>query len=98
SLAMTRAHPAFGVGPGNWSVLYPKFASRHDQSMSQSVEATRYNPWPSSDWAAFLSERGVLGCLLLALVMVGLMIRAVRDVRDGIGHYPDTRLTQSALS
>jgi len=97
SLAMTRAHLAFGVGPGNWSVLYPKFASRNDPSMSQSVEGTTSNPWPSSDWAAFLSERGVLGCLLLALVMVGLMIRAVRDVRDGIGHDPEHVLTSIAL-
>jgi len=97
SLAMTRAHAAFGVGPGNWPVVYPKFASRNDPSMSQSVEGTTSNPWPSSDWAAFLSERGVLGCLLLALVMVGLMIRAVRDVREGIGHDPEHVLTSIAL-
>jgi O-antigen ligase len=97
SLAMMRAHAAFGVGPGNWPVVYPKFASRNDPSMSQSVEGTTSNPWPSSDWAAFLSERGVLGCLLLALVMLGLMIRAVRDVREGIGHDPEHVLTSIAL-
>jgi len=39
----------------------------------------------------------VLGCLLLALVMVGLMIRAVRDVREGIGHDPEHVLTSIAL-
>jgi hypothetical protein len=85
------------VGPGNWPVVYPKFASRNDPSMSQSVEGTTSNPWPSSDWAAFLSERGVIGCLLLGLVMVGLMIRAVRDVREAIGHDPEHVLTSIAL-
>jgi O-antigen ligase len=98
SLAMTRAYPVFGVGPGNWPVVYPRFASRNDPSMSQSDGVTS-NPWPSSDWAAYLSERGVLGCLLLALVVIGLAIRAVRDVGD-VGRAsedPERVLTSIAL-
>jgi O-antigen ligase len=97
SLAMTRAYPVFGVGPGNWPVVYPKFASRNDPSMSQSVDGVTSNPWPSSDWAAYLSERGVLGCLLLALVMIGLMVRAVRDVGDAPGNDPQRVLMSIAL-
>jgi O-antigen ligase len=97
SLAMTRAHPVLGVGPGNWPVVYPKFASRNDPSMSQSVEGVTSNPWPSSDWAAYLSERGVVGCLLLVLVMIGLMIRALKDIRDASGRDPQRVLTAIAL-
>ena len=97
SLAMTRAHPVFGVGPGNWPVVYPKFASRNDPSMSQTGDGVTSNPWPSSDWAAYLSERGVLGCLLLALVMIGLAIRSVRDVGDTTGNDPERVLTSIAL-
>ncbi len=58
SLRMTAAHPLLGVGPGNWPVAYPKYATRNDPSMSQE-EGVTSNPWPSSDWVAYLSERGV---------------------------------------
>ncbi|HEY4218161.1 MAG TPA: O-antigen ligase family protein [Gemmatimonadaceae bacterium] len=84
SVRMTLAHPIVGVGPGNWPVVYPKFASRNDPSMSQDDGQTA-NPWPSSDWVAYLSERGVIGFGLLLLAMLGLVVRAVRDLGNG-GH------------
>jgi len=96
SLAMTRAHPLFGVGPGNWPVVYPKFASKNDPSMSQSAEGITSNPWPSSDWAAYLSERGFTGFALLLLVFLGLAIRAIRDLREG-GRDPERVLRPIAL-
>ncbi len=34
SLRMAVANPLLGVGPGNWSVEYPKFASRNDPSLN----------------------------------------------------------------
>ena len=46
---------------------------------------------------AYLSERGVLGCSLLALVMIGLMIRAVRDVSLVTNRDPERVLTAIAL-
>jgi O-antigen ligase len=93
---MTRAHPLFGVGPGNWAVVYPKYATRNDPSMSQSDGVTA-NPWPSSDWFAFLSERGVVGVGLLLLVMLGLFGRAVNELRVGGGHDAERVLTAIAL-
>ncbi|MDB4881023.1 MAG: hypothetical protein JWL60_2469 [Gemmatimonadetes bacterium] len=74
TLKMTLHHPLLGVGPGNWAVDYPKFASRRDPSLS--TEGMTSNPWPSSDWMTFLSERGpaafvVLGLALLVLVADG---------------------------
>jgi O-antigen ligase len=80
SLRMTRAHALLGVGPGNWPVVYPKYASRNDPSMS-SEDGVTSNPWPSSDWIAYLSERGAIGFLFLLAAMVGLLGRAVRDIR-----------------
>jgi O-antigen ligase len=80
SLRMTAPDPVLGVGPGNWPVVYPKYAARNDPSMSQEGGVTS-NPWPSSDWVAYLSERGVVGVVLLLLVMVGLVCRALRDLR-----------------
>ena len=80
SLRMTRADPLLGVGPGNWSVVYPRYASRNDPSMS-SEDGLTSNPWPSSDWIAYLSERGAIGFGLLLVAMVGLLGRAFTDLR-----------------
>ncbi|MDB4877234.1 MAG: hypothetical protein JWM41_3680 [Gemmatimonadetes bacterium] len=96
SLRMTAAHPLFGVGPGNWPVVYPKFASRNDPSMSQDDGLTS-NPWPSSDWVAYLSERGGIGFGLVLLAMLGLLGRAVRDLRSGTSRDPERVLTAIAL-
>jgi O-antigen ligase len=80
SLRMTGAHPVFGVGPGNWPVVYPHYASRNDPSMS-SDDGVTSNPWPSSDWVAYLSERGAIGIALLLVAMVGLLGRALADLK-----------------
>jgi O-antigen ligase len=74
-LAIT--HPVLGVGPGNWAVVYPKIAPKADPSLDTDDGMTA-NPWPSSDWAAFLSERGVPATLCLALALLGLIVAATR--------------------
>ena len=70
-LAVT--HPVLGVGPGNWAVLYPQVASHNDPALDTDDGMTA-NPWPSSDWAAFFSERGVVATGCLALAFVGLVV------------------------
>jgi hypothetical protein len=96
SLRMAAAHPILGVGPGNWPVVYPKYARRGDPSMSQDDGLTS-NPWPSSDWVAYLSERGIVGVGLLVVAMLGLAIRALRDLRGGASGDPERVLTAIAL-
>jgi len=96
SLRMTGAHPLFGVGPGNWPVVYPEYASRNDPSMSTDETITS-NPWPSSDWVAYLSERGGIGLALLLLAMLGLIGRALRELRRGGPRDPERVLTAIAL-
>ena len=96
SLKMTLGRPVFGVGPGNWPVVYPKYAVRNDPSMSQDDGMTS-NPWPSSDWVAYLSERGMVGLSLLLLVMLGLLRRALRDLRKGTSRDAERVLTAIAL-
>jgi O-antigen ligase len=90
SLHMMEARPLLGVGPGNWPVVYPKYASRGDPSLS-SDEGTTANPWPSSDWVAYASERGLLGLGAIAVVLLGLLRRAYADVRstEPRGEIPD---------
>jgi len=77
---MSLHHPLLGVGPGNWAVIYPKFASSGDPSLTD--EGMTANPWPSSDWMTFVSERGVAAFLLLALAVVALIVDAIRALRE----------------
>ena len=79
SLEMAMSHPIFGVGPGNWSVHYIKFAERRDPSLSSAGGMTD-NPWPSSDWVAFVSERGIVATVLLVLALMAIALRAMREL------------------
>jgi len=58
SLIMALRHPLLGVGPGNWPVEYPRHVKRGDRSLDPSDPGMTFNPWPSSDWVAFIAERG----------------------------------------
>ena len=71
---MAVAHPVLGVGPGNWAVEYPKFASRNDPSLNDAGMTS--NPWPSSDWVAFVAERGFAAVVVYALGLFGLLVGA----------------------
>lgn len=73
SLHMLEANPIFGVGPGNWSVEYPRYASRNDPSLSTTDDGVTSNPWPSSDWVAYAAERGAPATLLLALTFIAFL-------------------------
>jgi O-antigen ligase len=82
SLKMTLRHPLLGVGPGNWPVVYPRFASENDPSLGQDGMAS--NPWPSSDWVTFLSERGPVALGLIGLAVLALLTDGVRGLRGGV--------------
>ena len=96
SLRMMASRPILGVGPANWPVEYPEFAARRDPSLDPSEGGTTYNPWPSSDWVAFLSERGLAGGGLLIAIMVILALTGLRQARIAID--PDTALRGTALT
>ena len=93
SARMSLYHPLLGVGPGNWAVVYPKFASRGDPSLAS--DGMTANPWPSSDWMTFLSERGAAAFVLLALAMMALLVDAVRALR--VEGEPERALASWAL-
>jgi O-antigen ligase len=79
SLQMALRYPILGVGPGNWAVVYPKHATRNDPSLDQSEGGMTTNPWPSSDWVAFVAERGVVTAIVLALFFLTLARDAFRS-------------------
>ena len=88
TLKMAAAHPLLGVGPGNWGVVYPKYAAPNDPSIDLDGGMTS-NPWPSSDWIAVLAERGVIAFIAIALVLFGLLMGAWRraDRASNTGEY-----------
>ncbi len=93
SLRMTLHHPLLGVGPGNWSVVYPRFASPSDPSLGR--DGMTSNPWPSSDWVTFLSERGPLALAVIAGALLALLVDGLRGLGGGDG--TEARVTSAVL-
>jgi hypothetical protein len=93
SARLVAGAPLLGVGPGNWSVRYPAVAPPRDPSLSS--EGTTANPWPSSDWVAVASERGLLAFAALATAFVLLFWRAHQLVWHA--RAPDARLRGGVL-
>lgn len=76
SLRMAASNPVFGVGPGNWPVEYVAYAPSNDRSLAE--DGMTANPWPSSDWVAFISERGLLPTIALLGVFAVLFYGSMR--------------------
>ena len=80
SARMSLHHPLLGVGPGNWAVVYPKFASPGDPSLATDgmtanpVAEQRLDDVPLGARARWRSS-------LLALAMIALLVDAVRALR-----------------
>jgi O-antigen ligase len=84
SLRMAIRHPLLGVGAGNWSVEYPQHAVRDDPSMSETDGGMTTNPWPSSDWVALVTERGIPAVALLALAFLGMATGGLQRLRGAV--------------
>jgi hypothetical protein len=54
------------------------------------------NPWPSSDWVAFLAERGFIAVLVYGFALVGLLVGAWMRARAATT--PHERLAAVALA
>jgi hypothetical protein len=90
TLHMAEAHPLLGVGPGNWPVYYPHFASHNDPSLGHDDQTTA-NPWPSSDWVALVAERGAFTVIALLLAFAGLVTNAFQSARGSSANNPGAR-------
>lgn len=92
SLELAVRHPVLGVGAGNWPLRYGDVAPRTDPSWARN-DVIPLNPWPSSDWIALISERGVPAPLFAALFGLALAWRGFRRRRDD----PVTAVAVAAL-
>jgi O-antigen ligase len=94
SLGMAMDNPVFGVAPGNWPVRYQRYAPGGDKSLAESGMTA--NPWPSSDWVAFVSERGAVAAVALLGVFALLFLGSLRRWSE-LGN-PDAVLLRLALA
>jgi O-antigen ligase len=94
SLGMAMDNPIFGVAPGNWPVRYQRYAPGGDKSLAESGMTA--NPWPSSDWVAFVSERGAVAAVALLGVFALLFLGSLRRWSE-LGN-PDAVLLRLALA
>jgi O-antigen ligase len=80
TLRMIADHPLLGVGPGNWSIEYPRYAAPADPSFRPGdlVPTTRL---PSGDWLGLAAERGIPALLLLLLAGGAIARRSARRWR-----------------
>jgi O-antigen ligase len=80
SLKVVQHDPVFGAGPGNWPVRYPKYAPVSDKSLADNGMTA--NPWPSSDWVAFLSERGAIAAVSLLAFFAAVFFGSLRKWKE----------------
>jgi O-antigen ligase len=81
SLRLVARDPLFGTGPGNWPVVYPLVTTPGDPSFA-GRDPMPTNPWPSSDWVAFLTERGLVAVILLLAALAAMGLTAARRLRS----------------
>jgi O-antigen ligase len=74
TLRMAGDHPLLGVGAGNWPVAYPLYTTPNDPAFDWG-DIMPTNPWPSSDWMAVASERGI-PALLTVVMLFGVLLAA----------------------
>lgn len=83
TLRMIRRSPLQGVGPGNWSTVYPAYAPVGDPS----VKPNAFYPGPQtprSDMLSLTAEFGVPGLVLGLVSAVALLAAAATMLRSGI--------------
>ncbi len=81
TLQLVAMDPLFGTGPGNWLVHYPRVTTPGDPSFA-GADPIPTNPWPSSDWVAFLAERGAIGVVLLLGAGLAAGLTAIRRLGE----------------
>lgn len=70
---MLRQNPIFGVGPGNYPLLFEQFTSRFDEWGQRTAHST---------WILAMSEGGLLGLALIACFFAVILKRAWRLRRE----------------
>jgi len=63
TLKMIGDHPILGVGPGNWRIAYPNYATPGDPNVERGYVPVRR--FPQGEWIGIAAERGIPSLLIL---------------------------------
>lgn len=94
TIAMLCDHPVLGVGPGNWPVVFPRYAEP-GATRDGVLSATRAPRQAHEDLLERAAESGVPGLMALGVLAAG-AVRGVRR-RRATGD-PEERMTASAAA
>ncbi|AKJ06199.1 O-antigen ligase [Archangium gephyra] len=81
TLRMVADAPLLGVGPGNWMVHYPRYATPGDPSYAVD-DLIPVASLPQSDWVGLLAERGVPALLMLCALAGLLLVECWKHARQ----------------
>lgn len=86
SASMIRAHPVFGVGPGNFRIVYPEFANSVRRHETGRLTVSRQPEKPHNSYIEAVVENGwfggVLWFLAVATTFCGGIVTALRSKRS----------------
>jgi O-antigen ligase len=94
SLRMWRDYPVLGAGPGNWPVLFPRYAepgASHDGVLTSALAPRQAH----DDFLERLSETGVLGFGAFVVLVAGTAIATRRRLATGDA---DTRVAAAGAA
>jgi O-antigen ligase len=94
SMRMIADHPWLGVGPGNWPVMFPRYAEP-DASREGVLSATLAPRQAHDDYVERTAETGIIG--MAALVAFGAAIGRVARRRLGADGDDDRAVTTGAV-
>lgn len=84
TLKMIADHPILGVGPGNWRIAYPNYATPGDPNVQPGYAPVRR--YPQGEWIGIAAERGIPSLLLLFTIGGVLAWRWLRAIAEERSH------------
>lgn len=82
TLAMVKDNPILGVGPGNWQLMYGRYASPGDPSYDPKLPVPT-NRLPHGDWLGILAERGAIAFSLMVVAGIVFLRRGWLAAKSG---------------
>jgi O-antigen ligase len=74
------SHPFWGIGPANWSIIYPEYAQRNDSSSM--VDGQFSTPRvPRGDGLSLATEFGLPGVIFMGLGVISMLRRCASMIR-----------------
>ncbi len=77
TIKMTREHPVFGVGPGQWRIEIPKYGL--DGFESDIRNGIKHFQRPHNDFLWILAELGYPGLIFFLIIYISMLVKAYQN-------------------